>query len=1188
MLTGADCWDTNCPNLTALQTVETTILIVGDPFAPQIKSFSPLRGYRGSVVTIQGSGFSAIAEDNLVEFNAELSSSPNPSPTAAAEVISASETQLVVVVPENANVGQGPIRIQVKVVDSEQIRGSAYTSRLAPPYDAFEVLDDPKITSVDPSPVTVGSVFRIVGENFPDDLGRMRVFFNDINQSLAIQHVVSSTEMLVRAPTSVQELNLRINIFDPVSLRERESEPFPLTVQAGTGEEGWSFIVNSLSGGIAADEFVTLPEAMAWASGSGSIHNPTELEFLQIARGDPQRPVGEGVADTIEVPFALMPGEKIVLSDQLPPVTAYDHLILHGREIDGTAVAGDGMVVKGNATPANFARIEAVALKNFGGHGLVLDGAGNCDLSNIIIDNSGGDGCLIQNASQNNVFFKFEADNCAGHGLHLTGTEVAHNAFSFGVDPFSQVPLKGSTDGNGGWGILVENGAHDNDLEVGDSIGNTVGGIGILDSASTRNSIGFQERTLDRFLDILDNQGGPGVHVEASGTNIRYLQVAGNAGDGILLDGLLENCSVDAVRVGFNPDNTPNANTGSGIHFKGGVHQSRIGTETLPNFNAPPRSVIGGNAEHGIFLEDASQIIINHLRIGANLAVPNVEQTVNGMNGIYLLNSHDCQIGDKMVSLAVDIIGNPNGAGILLQGEDTFQNEIFGTVIGGLQDQTLTNVLKGRWQDTNKYGIHITGGAWGNIIGRRGNRQDFFVDVPFSGKELVASFITGVDISGSSEAGILIESGSDPRATITIDDVPSGGNVVQNCDIGFTGIAHEFGNKVGILLRGEARANRIGGSNISEQNRIWGNFSVGIHVDGVEIGQANLANRIVGNLVRQNFLLAKRLDRPDDLMTMPPTGGSGLGLLITNSRNQPIGGPGPGDLNIFAQTGVGIYVQDCSGITIAGNQIGSDKSASSALGNYHAGLILSNCTNSTVGPRNFLLGNGAAFNPVIPGSAGITIYGGQENRVVENWLGVTPDGLGVRGNQTGISLIDTSRTQVGGSGRILRNVVVASVESGIVLNGSLCKNNLIGGNEIGVFPFASAQPELASNGMSGVLITAGASDNFVGLMTVVNAGKRTRVPAQNLIHKNKADGIQVEGSTSLRNRLLYNSIADNKGLGIYHANGGNDSISFPVITGFIDDKVFGEVSETVPDGSLVQLYSDYSAQGELFKNQGFV
>jgi YD repeat-containing protein len=107
-----------------------------------IFSFTPQQGPVGTVVTIQGQGFSATPSDNTVRFNG-----------ASAEVTSATTTILVAIVPLGATTG--PITITVG--------GATATSS-----QNFTVTNAPAITAVFPKAALTGmsvASFRVTGVN---------------------------------------------------------------------------------------------------------------------------------------------------------------------------------------------------------------------------------------------------------------------------------------------------------------------------------------------------------------------------------------------------------------------------------------------------------------------------------------------------------------------------------------------------------------------------------------------------------------------------------------------------------------------------------------------------------------------------------------------------------------------------------------------------------------------------------------------------------------------------------------------------------------------------------------------------------------------------------------------------------------------------------------------------------------
>ena len=73
---------------------DTTATLVGASFTPELETINPTQGSQGDIVTLTGQFFSIIPDENNVKFNG-----------AAAEVTSTSETELAVIVPEDASAG---------------------------------------------------------------------------------------------------------------------------------------------------------------------------------------------------------------------------------------------------------------------------------------------------------------------------------------------------------------------------------------------------------------------------------------------------------------------------------------------------------------------------------------------------------------------------------------------------------------------------------------------------------------------------------------------------------------------------------------------------------------------------------------------------------------------------------------------------------------------------------------------------------------------------------------------------------------------------------------------------------------------------------------------------------------------------------------------------------------------------
>lgn len=106
---------------------------------PTIANFTPSSGVAGATVTILGTNFSANASNNIVKFHGTI-----------AEVTSASATQLVVTVPENATTGS----ISVFVATASVTSASNFT------------ILSPTITGFSPNIGAAGTSVIITGTNF--------------------------------------------------------------------------------------------------------------------------------------------------------------------------------------------------------------------------------------------------------------------------------------------------------------------------------------------------------------------------------------------------------------------------------------------------------------------------------------------------------------------------------------------------------------------------------------------------------------------------------------------------------------------------------------------------------------------------------------------------------------------------------------------------------------------------------------------------------------------------------------------------------------------------------------------------------------------------------------------------------------------------------------------------------------
>jgi hypothetical protein len=158
------------------------------------------------------------------------------------------------------------------------------------------------------------------------------------------------------------------------------------------------------------------------------------------------------------------------------------------------------------------------------------------------------------------------------------------------------------------------------------------------------------------------------------------------------------------------------------------------------------------------------------------------------------------------------------------------------------------------------------------------------------------------------------------------------------------------------------------------------------------------------------------------------------------------------------------------------------------------------------GRRNVISGNN---------SGGLNVAG-MNNKITNNFIGTTADGLNPLGNASGIFVGGLAYdTVIGGSSPLARNVIVDHFATGITLSGpnTTIQGNLIGVGRDGTTPIANS-----------IGISVESDDNVIG-------GLGTGEP--NIIAYNDFYGIRVGGSSPpMNNEFRANVIYETNGLGI--------------------------------------------------------
>lgn len=262
------------------------------------------------------------------------------------------------------------------------------------------------------------------------------------------------------------------------------------------------------------------------------------------------------------------------------------------------------------------------------------------------------------------------------------------------------------------------------------------------------------------------------------------------------------------------------------------------------------------------------------------------------------------------------------------------------------------------------------------------------------------------------------------------------------------------------------------------------------------------------------------------------------GIHLENSGDNIIGGTSKTSRNLVAgnlSTGIFIVFPSSRNNSVQGNILGTDISGTNRLSNVEHGIVIA------FGASGNLIGG------TLPGAGnliadseldGIHIRDATNNVVQGNLIGTDITGTEVLSNgSNGIVVLENSNNNlIGGTNPEARNIISGNIGPGVAIitqsNGTIVQGNFIGtditgtkpmGNDFGVFIFDS-------------------SDNVIGGQ-MDNAG--------NVIVANAKNGIEISGSSALRNRIEGNfigtglngtTILGNGTNGVFVFNGASENV----------------------------------------------
>jgi hypothetical protein len=264
-------------------------------------------------------------------------------------------------------------------------------------------------------------------------------------------------------------------------------------------------------------------------------------------------------------------------------------------------------------------------------------------------------------------------------------------------------------------------------------------------------------------------------------------------------------------------------------------------------------------------------------------------------------------------------------------------------------------------------------------------------------------------------------------------------------------------------------------------------------------------------------------------------------------------------INRFSNSGTAVLFEGVKGGEICGCYIGTDAKGMAKASNSYGIRIASNSREVQVNRRgdkpSIISGNT---------NCGICISNSSNNNFIsENFIGLnrTCDdtlGNGAINGYGGVYITDESD-----SNKVLHNFICGDRNFGIMIYGS--SGNNIGDNLIGM--------------NDGWVKSLGNTYSGIWIVTDVESGKATgNSIGHNQIGYNGGYGVEIGGADSYGNRVTENAISMNQQNGISLSNGGNKSLSSPIIQSVTQGRVTG----TSNPGNLVELFCDEQNQGRFF------
>jgi ELWxxDGT repeat protein len=308
---------------------------------PAITGFTPSTGHIGSTVTINGTDFSVVPDENIVAFNG-----------TPAIVTESTSTSITTSVPENATTG--PITVTIG-------------SQTATSATDFIIDNSLTITGFSPASGQVGTTVTITGSGFSTIPENNIVLFNDFVQAVVTASTGSSITTTVPVSASTGAVSVHVGS-EGATTAESFFVPAP-TITGFFPPEGQPGTVVTITG----TDFSILPDAnlVLFNGEQASILSSTPTTITAVvpagaASGPIQLAIGIQYAESLEsftVPAATITGfsptsgpvgTSVTITGSNFSLTPADNWVVFGEGLITTAASSTGtsitVLVPGHAT----------------------------------------------------------------------------------------------------------------------------------------------------------------------------------------------------------------------------------------------------------------------------------------------------------------------------------------------------------------------------------------------------------------------------------------------------------------------------------------------------------------------------------------------------------------------------------------------------------------------------------------------------------------------------------------------------------------------------------------------------------------------------------------------------------------------------------------------------------------------